>query len=358
MEKAVKKVIIYFLGAFILSMTMGGCAAKKEVDQKFIVPAPPEEPRLFHVATYHGESDFKQENALDLFIGDGGTFTARNMVKPYGVAANKGKIYATDTAQGIVFVFDTELKKVSFLGATPPGKLALPVGIAFDGQGNTYVSDAKLKKVYVYDVNGTMNKVIGTHDEFYRPTGIAINRDLGLLYVVDTLQHDIKVFTLEGKQVSTIGKRGIDEATFNYPTNISLDRRNGNIIVGDTQNFRIQILNKDGKFLKTFGKVGDKPGMFARPKGVAVDSEGHIYAADAAFQNIQIFDDKGELLLYFGGSGMDTGRFGLPSMMYCDEEDRLYVSEGFNARVQVFQYISEKWKKEHADEYKKLLENK
>jgi len=352
------KVLIFFLSMVLSVIALGGCATKEVAVQGFIIPAPPEEPRLFHVATYRGEVDFDQESGLDLFIGEADLKTSRNMNKPYGVAAYKGVVYVTDTALGVVFVFDPVLKKISFLGDKPAGKLGLPVSIAFDGKGLTYVSDAKLKKVYAYDANGSVQKVFGSKDEFSRPTGIAINRDLGLLYVTDTLGHNIKVYTLEGKFVSTIGKRGVENGEFNYPTNIGIDPRNGNIVIGDTQNFRIQIFDKDGKFLMKFGEVGDKPGMFARPKGVAVDSEGHIYAADAAFNNIQVFNDKGELLLYFGGAGTTPGTFHLPSALYCDEEDRLYTTEGFNARVQVFQYLSETWKKNHPDEYKKLLGSK
>lgn len=336
---------------------LDGCSTKVEEVQKFIVPAPPEQPRLFHVATYTGERDFQNEKLIDIFIGEGGP-QSRNMIKPYGVAAYEGKIYTTDTVLGAVFVIDTVAKKVSYLGDKQSGKLALPVGVAFDGKGITYVSDAKLKRVYGYDENGTVQKVFGQNNVFYRPTGIAINREIGILYVADTLDHNIKMFSLDGKQVGVIGKRGAEDGEFNYPTNISIDRRNGNMIIGDTQNFRIQIFDKNGKFLSKFGKVGDKPGMFARPKGVAVDSEGHIYAADAAFQNIQIFNDTGELLMYFGGAGTAPGTFQLPSALYCDEEDRLYTTEGFSARVQVFQYLSEAWKKKYPEEYKKIRESK
>ncbi|MDD5156657.1 SMP-30/gluconolactonase/LRE family protein [Sulfurimonas sp.] len=351
------KLVVYNSMLFLALILATGCVAQKEkITEGFVVPVLPEEPRLFYIATYTGERDFEQESTLDTFIGVEDAKVAKSMVKPYGVAAYKEKIFTTDTAQGVVFVIDRATKKVSFLGDKPSGKLGLPVSIAFDGKGLTYVSDAKLKKVYAYDDNGSVQKIFGVKDEFTRPTGIAINRDLGLLYITDTLQHNIKVYTLDGVMVQTIGKRGIEDGEFNYPTNLSIDRRNGNLIVGDTQNFRIQIFDKNGKFLSKFGKVGDKPGMFARPKGVAVDSEGHIYAADAAFNNVQIFNDKGELLLYFGGAGTTPGTFHLPSSLYCDEEDRLYTTEGFNSKVQVFQYISEVWKKNHPNEYKKLLE--
>lgn len=353
-----RRIVSHCIATVLVSLTVIGCAPKSEQPERFIVPAPPEKPRIAHVSTYRGEADFASNGGIDTFIGDGGLNMGRNLNKPYGVAGYKGKVYATDTAQGVVFVFDTLQRKVTYLGDRPSGKLASPISIAFDGKGLTYVSDAQLKRIYAYDANGSVVKAFGLNDEFYRPTGIAINRDFGLLYVVDTLQHHIKVFSLDGKHVQTIGQRGHDEGSFNYPTNVAIDRRNGNVIVGDTQNFRIQIFDRTGKLLKRIGKIGDKPGMFARPKGIAVDSEGNIYAADAAFNNIQIFNEQGQLLLYFGGGGTNPGRFNLPSGLYFDEEDRLYTTEGFNARVQVFQYLSEQWKKQHPEEYKKITDMK
>ncbi|MDD5212252.1 MAG: hypothetical protein PHV62_07540, partial [Sulfuricurvum sp.] len=192
------KFIINFMFIAMVSIVVTGCAEKGGVHERFVVPGFPEIPRLFHLATYKGEGDFQKDSALDVFIGEGG-LSSKNMFKPYGVAAYEGKVYVTDTAQGAVFVFDPVLKKVSFLGDTSPGKLSMPVSVAFDSKGNAYVSDTRLKKVYVYDVNGSVQRSIGEKDEFYRPTGIAINKDLGLLYVVDTLAHNVKVFTLDGK---------------------------------------------------------------------------------------------------------------------------------------------------------------
>ena len=71
----------------------------------------------------------------------------------------------------------------------------------------------------------------------------------------------------------------------------------------DSMNFRVQIFDPDGKFLRVFGKLGDSFGQFARPKGIGVDSEGHVYVVDSAFNNVQIFDETGRLLLFLVGLG-------------------------------------------------------
>jgi DNA-binding beta-propeller fold protein YncE len=88
--------------------------------------------------------------------------------------------------------------------------------------------------------------------------------------------------------------------------------------------------------------LGDVPGTFTRPAGIGVDSEGHIYVVDTAFNNFQIFNDEGRLLLWVGKAGKGAGEFQSPTGMYVDKEDRIYVTDTFNRRVQVFQYLREK----------------
>ncbi|HDO35626.1 MAG TPA: 6-bladed beta-propeller [Nitrospirae bacterium] len=94
-----------------------------------------------------------------------------------------------------------------------------------------------------------------------------------------------------------------------------------------------------------FGQIGDIPGKFARPKGIAVDSEGHIYVVDAAFNNVQIFNEKGRLLLFFGEMGVGPGKFWLPAGMYIDKNDKIYVADQYNRRIDIFQYLGEKYRK-------------
>ncbi len=75
----------------------------------------------------------------------------------------------------------------------------------------------------------------------------------------------------------------------------------------------------------------------ARPKGVATDSRGNIYVADALFHVVQIFDAEGNFLYSFGRQGQDKGEFWMPAGIYIDEQDYIYVADSYNARIQIFQ---------------------
>lgn len=339
-------------------LTGCGTATKQATIESFVAPESPAEPKIVYLNRYRGESDFTQGNTLDKFIGSSGGINSKNIVKPYGIAANNDKMYVADTVMGVVFVFDKASKKVTFIGDQPSGKLSQPIGVALDANSNLYVTDSKLQRIFGYDPSGKLILSLGEKNEFIRPTGIAINKDAQMMYIVDTKGHNIKVYSLDGSALFEFGKRGSLEGEFNFPTNIAIDERNGNVVVVDTQNFRVQIFNQDGKFIQSFGQLGDMPGTFSRPRGVAIDSEGHIYISDASFDNIQVFNSTGELLLYFGSAGYMAGQFQMPAALAFDNKDRLYVSENFAGKVQVFQYIGDYFKSNFPEQYKRLMKSR
>ena len=338
----------------LIVAVLSGCGATAPKEVNLYWPPPPEDPRIAYVASYRGDVDFKKKGFVDSFLGAlFGEATMLDLRKPYGVSARGDNIYVSDTANGYVLVIHTREKKISYLGDRGSGKLVLPLGVAAAADGTVFVADAKLKKIYGYGKQGQLKVAIGKKDELKNPAGIAVNNALKRLYVVDSYGHTVHVYALDGAPLFRFGRRGFGEGEFNFPSNVAIDRRNNNVAVVDTQNFRVQVFDQDGKFLKTIGEQGDRPGTFSRPKGIGIDSEGNVYVVDAAFNNFQVYDQDGNLLIFIGGEGRDPGYFMLPAGMYVDENERIYVVDSFNFRVQVYQFLSEKWKQEHPEEYKK-----
>ena len=349
---------IFFIIQILVMLFFQACATKEvEVEPTIVFPSYPEEPKIVYLATYRGGATEDKASALDTFLGEKKSEKKEsNIVKPYGVGLQDGKVYAVDTGTDTVFVIDEKSKALKLIGDNAVGKLAGPIGLAFDRDKNIYISDSREKRVNVYDRNGTLQFVLGDRLDFANPTGIAVDKNQHRLYVVDTKAHLFKVYDIATKKyLYSVGKRGTEDGEFNFPTNVAVDQRNGNIVVVDTQNFRVQIFDKDGKFLSKFGNVGNKPGTFARPKGVGIDSEGNIYITDSAFNNIQIFDETGtKLLMFFGGGGYGPTQFRLITGIYVDEDDKLVVADGFSGRVQTFQYVSQKWKQKNPQKYNEL----
>ncbi|VAX10952.1 hypothetical protein MNBD_GAMMA26-1785 [hydrothermal vent metagenome] len=262
-----------------------------------------------------------------------------NQAKPMAVVVDsKGRMSVVDPAGQQVHVYDQ--KEGDYRVITDADlPLLLPIALAIDDKDNLYVVDGMLQKVCVFSPDGDYLRSIGSADQLKRPTGIAIDTKRRLLYVVDTPQHDIKVFNLDDGSFRRIfGTHGRDAGEFNYPTYAAVDRE-GHLYINDTLNGRIQIFDQAGVFIREFGEFGDGGGDFSTAKGIAVDSDGNIYVADAGFDNLQIFDPQGRLLLFIGTTGQAPGEFWTPTGLFIDNNDRLYVADSFNKRVQIFQYL-------------------
>jgi DNA-binding beta-propeller fold protein YncE len=338
--------------AVLAAVTLAQClnagkkpAPRAKTPTNLVWPLPPEKPRIKYVTTLANNMDVeppKQKGWLQKLINEDDAPNVIGMKQPSGIAVDsKNRIYVADTLGGAVFVFDLQNKSLSMLGTEPSGKLASPFGIAIDSHDNVFVSDVKLKQVNIYDPDWhikAMVHVIGGH-ELVNPVGLALDEARKRLIVVDSQAHHIVVADLDHPDLGTFfGKRGEDDADFNFPVYAAVDKA-GQIYVSSTLGFSVKLFDKDLKFVRTFGRHGDAVGMFDRPKGIALDSEGHLYVVDASFSNFQIFTPEGRPLLFVGALGQGPGFFQVPSAIFIDKKDRIYVSDGANKRIQVFQFL-------------------
>jgi len=126
--------------------------------------------------------------------------------------------------------------------------LARPSGIAFDGKGAIYVALEGSHRVRKYDTRATPWKLtweIGGNPsskvgDFLRPKGLAVCGDH--LYVADSGNHRIKVYTLDGKLAKVIGtKKGREGLSFAEPYAITVvtEGAGHRIYVADTGNWRV-----------------------------------------------------------------------------------------------------------------------
>lgn len=325
----------------IISFIQCSAVEKTSKQEKGLIwPLPPEKPRIKYLQSLSDRKSIEGSGSkiLESLLGEE---KSDALQKPYGVVAADEKVYATESNGGRIFVFDLKNSKLSFIGSSSFGSVAMPIGIAADSAGNIYVSDVIQKAVFVFNPKGEMILSFGGKDEMENPAGIAVDNIRKRLYMVDSKAHKVKVYSLDGKYLFEFGKRGTEDGEFNFPTNIAIDKE-GKIYVVDTINTRVEVFDPEGKYLWKFGSLGDSFGQFTRPKGIAIDSEGNIYVVDAAFNNFQIFNKEGKLLMHVGSLGKEPGNFWLPTGISIDNQDRIYVVDAANKRVQIFQLIKYK----------------
>lgn len=333
------------LAGLLVCCLLTGCAttptpeAADKVEPEITWPNPPDPPRIRFVKALDGPEDLGIKKSffkrvVEFFTGP----EDEGFAKPYGVTVDSaGRIYVADSGDSSYHMMDPADGRYERIDKFKEEKLRSPIGIAVDRNANVYVSDSELKAVYCFDKNGKGIRTIGDK-ELSRPAGLFLDEKNNDLYVVDTANHKVLVYDLQGNLKSSFGERGHDDGQLNFPTNIWIDK-DGTILVCDSMNFRVQLFDRTGKFIGKIGKEGNSIGTFSKPKGVAVDTEGHVYVVEALFDAVQIFDRSGQVLLSFGSSGRDRGQFWLPAGIWIDGTDKIYVVDSYNQRIQIFQYI-------------------
>lgn len=340
---------VFSLAVFtvLTAVALSACASSKALidrtaEGQIIWPGPPEKPRVKYLWSVSRLSDDSMSAVRDIIAGDpsldlSDPRTAGFLVRPGNVFVDqKERLYIADPGASRVTVIDLKTADVMNVLRTPEDYLDSPVGVAADAAGRIYISDSVLNKVFVFDQQG---KYISLFEgEFKRPTAIAVDNTRSRIYVADTAEHVINVYSAEGKRIKTIGHPGSLPGEFNFPSHLFVDSE-GLLYVTDFMNFRVQVFSAEGDFLFSIGSLGDAMGNLDKPKGVAVDSDGNIYVVDSIKDRVKIFNRKGELLLPFGQEGMDLGQFWLPSGIFIDKANRIFVADTFNGRVQVFQFL-------------------
>lgn len=149
--------------------------------------------------------------------------------KPVDAVAFGAELFVADMEKGRVVVIDPKtgavLRSIGDTGE-PTKRLGRPGNLAFDSQGNLFVSDVARFQVVEFDREGRFVKTIGTLGDgpghFSRPKGIAVDRG-GLLYAVDAAFNNVQIFTPEGRLAMFFGGPGANAGNMKLPAKVSID---------------------------------------------------------------------------------------------------------------------------------------
>ena len=75
----------------------------------------------------------------------------------------------------------------------------------------------------------------------------------------------------------------------------------GSVYVADTGNFRVQVFTPAGRFVRSIGEFGNGPGQFTWPFDLAVDADGNVFVADDKEQTLAKLSPSGRQLWRRGG---------------------------------------------------------
>jgi sugar lactone lactonase YvrE len=256
------------------------------------------------------------------FSGDGGPATSAQLSSPQGVTLDAaGNLYIADTGNerirvvtnGVISTFagNGTSGSAGDYGDPKQAQLHLPMGLAVDSSGNLYIADS---------ANNVIRQVSG-----------------GIMYTV--AGNHIQGFAADNNAAVV--------AALNAPVDVAFDT-GGNMYIADYGNARIRQVNTAG-VITTFvggGTTFTEGGIATAtvmngPKGVAVDSSGNLYIADADGNKLykvaanKITTLAGTGTPGFGGDGSSAANAQLagPSSIVLDSGGNVFFGDLQNVRV-------------------------
>jgi len=269
------------------------------------------------------------------FSGDGGLATSADLNAPQAIAVDSaGDVFIADSLNNRVRRVDPRGIISTFAGSGEPGfsgdggratsaKLSAPTGVAIGFGGAVLIADSGNSRVRAVGANGTIMTLAGTGDTGYAgdggpATAAALNAPQCLavdandnLYVADTLNNRVRRITVDGT-ISTVA--GTGDQTFSGDggpaTSAGLHLASGplsgggclavdaagDLFIADALNNRVREMSVGGTITTAAGNgqagfAGDNgPATNAElelPLGVALDSAGHLFVADAGGNRVR-----------------------------------------------------------------------
>ena len=260
---------------------------------------------------------------------------------------NKPRSVALDTNDNLFVVDMTgRVQKFSPQGVylsswqMPETDKGKPKGMCRDAKGRIVVLEPHYSRVNHFTSDGQLVAQWGAHGtnagELALPRSVAVN-SRGQIFVSEYgLTERVQSFSPDGKELlQVIGGPGAGQGQFNRAEGLDVDTA-GRLYVADSCNHRVQVFSAEGKWLRSYGRPGAGPGQMSYPYDVRVDAAGHQFVCEFGNSRIQIFDAQDNLVEILGGVGIAPGRFNNPWSIALDSHGNLYVADSANHRVQKF----------------------
>ena len=326
---------------------------------------------------------------LSIFAGAGsrgaptaGPATSSKLGGPFGVAVDSsGNVYIADGLNNVVEKV-TPAGTLSIIagivgssgpptaGPATSSTLNTPVGVAVDGAGNVYITDAQNNVVEKVTPAGTLSIFAGivgssgpptagpaTSSTLHTPYGLAID-SAGNVYITDSGNEVVEKVTPSGTLSIIAGIAGSSgpptagpaiKSRLDGPAGVAVDG-SGNVIIVDFGNDVVEKVTTAGtlSILAGDGTSGAPTAglatasMLDSPHGVAVDSSGNVYIADASNNLVEKVTPAGTLSI-FAGTGTAgpptpgpaiSSKLHLPLDVAVDASGNVYVADGDNSDVE------------------------
>lgn len=193
----------------------------------------------------------------------------------------------------------------------PQTDLGKPKGMDLDKSGRMVVVEPHYSRVNHFSPVGKLQQQWGSHGtnagQLAFPRCIAVN-SRGELWVSEYgVIERVQRFSPDGRQLlASFGGFGSEPGQFNRAEGLGLDAQD-RLYVADSCNHRIQVFSPDGRWLQAYGRAGSGPGELSYPYDVRIDRAGNQFVCEFGNSRIQVFDRQGQSREILGGTGAAPG---------------------------------------------------
>jgi DNA-binding beta-propeller fold protein YncE len=214
---------------------------------------------------------------------------------PTGVTFREGNVIIPDTHNSRILAYTPDGELIDQWGryGIEEDAFVYPTDIAFGPDGTFYIAEygTDAERVHVFDDSHQFVRQWGKHGDaqgdFSRAMALVVHEDR--VYVCDSANNRVQVFTFEGELLDVWGQAGRGWGQLEFPFDMAL-APDGTLVLCDYGNNRVARFTREGECLGQFGRAGRDPGRFHGPRGVDVAPDGTVFVADTDNHRIQRFD--------------------------------------------------------------------
>jgi iron(III) transport system permease protein len=268
--------------------------------------------------------------------------------KPKGMGCDiDGNVIVVEPHYKRVNHFAPDAKLMAQWGVvgTNVGELTMPRSVAMNSRSEIFISEyGQVERVQKFRVGQAFQPAgggdfpvaqtnTGLESPVNRQAGKPAQQTLALNLNLTDAQALAQTRPTKAELLLCFGHLGSAPGEFNRAEGICVDAQD-RLYVADSCNHRVQVFTSDGKFIREFGKPGSAPGELSYPYDVKVDTTGNIFVCEFGNSRIQVFDNNGHSLEIIGSAGAKPGQFNNPWSIALDSRGNLYVADALNHRVQ------------------------
>jgi tripartite motif-containing protein 71 len=215
-----------------------------------------------------------------------------------------------------------------------------PSDVAVSPDNRIFVMDGVNHKIKVFDSGGAFLSEFGRQGagpgEFRQPLGVDIDGS-GRVYVADTGNHRVQVLTPEGNFIAEIRLKGTSAHPAD-PTDLAIDEDRNRGYIVDNDNHRILVYDLATLQLRAeYGRQGSAREEFRYPFKIDLNKNGDLHIVDVINTRVQVLAADGSWVAMIGDWGVERGEFFRPKGVAIDRRGRLYVSDSYIGVIQVFE---------------------